>query len=394
MHIYADGVNLALDMCRTDGISSNFDAQKSCYEAIRGLGLGANTAIRAGCAAISLIRADKEHKKAWKSRMGVFEHKRRHLKPGDRGPKKPTEPRPSVKAASSIDYDQRTLSIKGDCVSIWTAGGRIKDVWFTSHYDVQDLKSFKQATLFKRGRSYFLSLVVDVDVPEAESDGTFLGVDLGICTLAATSEGDFFFSDQLWEHKKKRLAVRGSLQKKGTRGVKRVLKRLSLKESRHTTKINHEISKKIVYRAKSLKKGIRLEDLSGIRITSKIGGETRKRLHGWSFFQLKTFIEYKAALAAVPYEEIDASYTSQTCSACGHRDKRSRKSQSEFVCTSCGNRLHADLNAALNISNGGAVSRPEAILQEPVARASVTLSGESGMVISCSSASAIKSPRL
>ena len=40
-------------------------------------------------------------------------------------------------------------------------------------------------------------------------------------------------------------------------------------------------------------------------------------------------------------------------------DRRSRRTQSEFVCVSCGVLAHADLNAALNILAAG--SCPEAV---------------------------------
>lgn len=47
--------------------------------------------------------------------------------------------------------------------------------------------------------------------------------------------------------------------------------------------------------------------------------------------------------------EVNAAYTSQTCSRCGYVDKRNRRDQERFVCLWCGHRKHADLNAAANI---------------------------------------------
>ncbi|MCY4592537.1 MAG: zinc ribbon domain-containing protein [Alphaproteobacteria bacterium] len=41
-----------------------------------------------------------------------------------------------------------------------------------------------------------------------------------------------------------------------------------------------------------------------------------------------------------------AHNTSRTCFACGAVDSRSRKNQASFVCTTCGHRDHADINAA------------------------------------------------
>ena len=47
--------------------------------------------------------------------------------------------------------------------------------------------------------------------------------------------------------------------------------------------------------------------------------------------------------------QVNAAYTSQTCSCCGYVDKRNRRTQSQFVCLWCGLELHADVNAARNI---------------------------------------------
>jgi putative transposase len=55
-------------------------------------------------------------------------------------------------------------------------------------------------------------------------------------------------------------------------------------------------------------------------------------------------------------EKINPAYTSQTCSGCGHRDPESRESQSRFRCRACGLQVHADVNAAINIAAGHAVT--------------------------------------
>jgi transposase len=53
---------------------------------------------------------------------------------------------------------------------------------------------------------------------------------------------------------------------------------------------------------------------------------------------------------------VNPACTSQRCSACGHVDRNSRESQAQFRCTSCGYASHADVNAAINIAAGHAVT--------------------------------------
>jgi transposase len=55
-------------------------------------------------------------------------------------------------------------------------------------------------------------------------------------------------------------------------------------------------------------------------------------------------------------EKIRPAYTSQRCSACGQVDRGSRESQAVFRCTACGFAANADVNAAINIAAGHAVT--------------------------------------
>jgi len=55
-------------------------------------------------------------------------------------------------------------------------------------------------------------------------------------------------------------------------------------------------------------------------------------------------------------EKVQAAYTSQRCSACGHMAAESRESQALFRCVACGYACNADVNAARNIAAGHAVT--------------------------------------
>ena len=85
---------------------------------------------------------------------------------------------------------------------------------------------------------------------------------------------------------------------------------------------------------------------------------------GWGMF--RTMLEYKTNVVRV-----NPKFTSQTCNECGTKDSKSRISQSEFVCKSCGHIDNADLNAAKNImSKGIALNRKReavacALVEEP-----------------------------
>jgi IS605 OrfB family transposase len=127
---------------------------------------------------------------------------------------------------------------------------------------------------------------------------------------------------------------------------------LARRESRFARHVNHCISKQIVRTAKGTGRGIRMEDLNGIRTRAKVRHGERGVLHSWGFWRLRQMIAYKAALAGVLVELVDPHNTSRMCSKCGHCEKGNRGNQSDFRCRSCGHQAHADINAAENIRQG------------------------------------------
>ena len=193
---------------------------------------------------------------------------------------------------------------------------------------------------------------------EIEDIEEFIGVDFGLTDIAVTSDGAKHSAEWLNQYREKRQNIRSSLQRKGTRGARRLLKRLKGKEKTTATIINHTISKSIVESAKSQGKGIAIEDLTGIRFTSKRRSKKfRIKLGRWGFHQLRCFLEYKSKLNGVKLIVVDPAYTSKTCSCCRHIGKRNNKS---FKCENCGNDIDSDVNASINIATLGAViSQPE-----------------------------------
>src|SRR5258708_19468644 len=73
-----------------------------------------------------------------------------------------------------------------------------------------------------------------------------MGVERGISNIATTSTGYGAAGRGLNRHRKRQLDLRKKLQAKGTKSAKRLLKKRSRKEARHTAGVNHIVSKTIV----------------------------------------------------------------------------------------------------------------------------------------------------
>jgi putative transposase len=254
---------------------------------------------------------------------------------------------------AAIDYDPRTMSFKGiDRVSLLTLDGRIVVPFILGKYQADRMPMAKgQCKLILRGDGKWF-LIVTIDVPDVAPIPVtdFIGVDLGVTNIATDSDANAYTGAIVEKVRHRHRAQRRRLQKKGTKGAKKKLKRIGMKESRFRRHENHCISKSIVANAKGTGRGIAVEELTGIsdRITAR-GGDGRHRLKGWAFSQLRAFIEYKARLEGIPVIAVDPRNTSRTCSTCGHCEKANRKTQSEFSCVSCSMGMNADQNAALNI---------------------------------------------
>ncbi len=72
-----------------------------------------------------------------------------------------------------------------------------------------------------------------------------------------------------------------------------------------------------------------------------------------SWTTLRTMLKYKCENAGVWYEEVNESYTTQTCSCCGSRSSspkgRAGLGIREWQCMECGTLHDRDVNSALNI---------------------------------------------
>jgi IS605 OrfB family transposase len=207
------------------------------------------------------------------------------------------------------------------------------------------------AELIARDGIWWLHVVVTVPAPQVEPTDAVIGVDLGIARPAVTSTNRFL-GERRWKALEGRtFKLKRALQKRGSKSAKRHLKRLRRKQARFRRDCDHVLSKEIV---QSVEPGaaIVLENLTDIRRRTKVKKKTAtsRRIHSWSFAQLKGFIAYKAEERGCTVVGVDPRHTSQACSRCGHRARNNRRSRGRFVCRSCGFELHADLNASRNIA--------------------------------------------
>jgi IS605 OrfB family transposase len=262
---------------------------------------------------------------------------------------KNAQSKPEVCEELSIRYNfPRCASISKDWtrLSLSTLKGRVKfDITLPPVFEQYLGWKLGESTLIKdyKGRYFFcFTFSKETDAqPSSYHDCKILGVDLGVNTLAVTSDGEFFGSVKQQRINWERLVA--ELQSKGTRAAKRKLQRASGRWKRFMTWVNHTVSKRIV---EKLSEGdvLVMEDLTYIRQTAKYN----RWVHKWAFRELQLFLEYKATLKGVRVVYVRPHYTSQECSRCHSRN--TSRHRGFFKCHTCGHSLNSDLNGARNIA--------------------------------------------
>ncbi|MCJ7455289.1 transposase [Candidatus Bathyarchaeota archaeon] len=191
---------------------------------------------------------------------------------------------------------------------------------------------------------------VSITIPEGpmKEVSNWIGVDRNatghVAVVADPNSGKVWKLGKTAQHiHKKYVAIRKELQRAGKY---KKAKSIRNRESRIVRDINHKISKKIVDIAEQSNSGIKLERLGGIRKSRKRGRRFNGTLHSWSFYQLQSFLEYKAKLRGIPVVFVEPRNTSKECSRCGSEGTRQGK---RFVCPQ-GHVDHADANAGFNIA--------------------------------------------
>lgn len=277
----------------------------------------------------------------------------------------------TFRPTGAIAFDDRILNwYVEQHVSIWSVDGRLKLPFVCGEYQ-RGLLAFRQgeSDLAFVGGEFYLMATISIPDPALIVTEGVLGIDLGIVEIATDSEGHQYSGAAIKSCRRAHRSHRAGLQRTGSRRARRTLKKVGRKASRFGRWVNHRISKALVQTAlssrKAIAKAIALETLTGIRERgSAFSREMKWQLGNWSFFQLASFVVYKAKRAGVPVVFVDPRDTSRTCSVCGHCEKAHRRSQSRFFCLSCGFQTNADINASANIACKGLEARG-AIVRHP-----------------------------
>ncbi|MFF7476371.1 RNA-guided endonuclease TnpB family protein [Streptomyces sp. NPDC008092] len=223
---------------------------------------------------------------------------------------------------------------------------------------------------YRNGQWHAAFAVVPEPIP-APGMGEVIGIDRGVTITAALSDGRRLNCPQLTGRERAQIRKherRAARAPKGSALKATAYAKVARLKAREVNRRKDWCEKTSTMLARTCDV-IRFEKLNIKNMTRSAKGTAAKPstnvrqkaglnrgilAQGWGLLRQRT--EHKAPGRV---EDVPAPYTSLRCSACGWIEKKSRKSQADFVCVSCGFSCNADENASINVAAGqGGIPRP------------------------------------
>jgi len=238
----------------------------------------------------------------------------------------------------------------------------------------------KAITIKRVGRRWWVNIrCVGVEAVTLPRTGREIGIDMGVCALVATSDGELVAEGRFGARAQERLReaqralstkVRGSgLRRRAAEAVGQAHRKVS----NQRRDLAHQLSRRLVNHhdliaIEDLKVSSMLrrpkprpDDKGGFQAngaSAKAGLNRSISDAGWGL--LRSYLAYKVEETGRELIAVDPRNTSVRCSRCGHIAPENRVSQAEFRCQDCRYVAHADINAACNILWAGRAQRASA----------------------------------
>lgn len=300
---------------------------------------------------------------------------------------KPKRKKKSDKGSIHLTKEIFKFEVCSDGVTRLFIGSKTNNIGYLSFKSHRDFKIPKSIYIRKKSGHYWVSFCYQDDLDDSTLrtqketldylrgasreflEAHTIGIDRGIVRPVQAGNEVFDLTLAQKRNKKKKEAYLKRYQRRLSRQKKGSKRRFKMKHkiSRTHEKIAnirkdfcHKTSRSIVDNPQT--KIIVLEDLRTKNMTAKPkakknaqgkwennGAKAKAGLNrsildqGWH--QLETFIKYKSHRAGKVWFKIPAYQTSQECVVCDHTHPDNRKTQSKFLCVSCGHSDNADHNS-------------------------------------------------
>lgn len=241
-----------------------------------------------------------------------------------------------------LSEDRRRLTFT-DAIGI----GKMKMLG-TRDLSQYDLANIKRVRILRRADRYFVQFCIDVDRKEStDLTGKMVGLDMGLSSFYTDSDGHKVDCPQPLRKAEKRLQReqrRLSRKQKGSNNRHKA----RVKVARHHLKVQNQRKDFAVKLARCVVQSNDLVVIEDLRVKNLIRNRhLSKSISDAAWGQFSNWLVYFGQVFGKPVVKVPPAYTSQDCSSCGNRVKKSL-SERTHVCL-CGCVLDRDENAAKNL---------------------------------------------
>jgi putative transposase len=201
---------------------------------------------------------------------------------------------------------------------------------------------------------YFVSILVETDIKPLKKSKAEIGIDVGIKTLATTSDGEKIENPRPLvkrEQRLRRLQRSVSRKAKGSNNRQKArfkVARLHARISDTRRDALQKFTTKIIRENQAI-------FVEGLNVAGMVKNHNlAKHIADASFGEIFRELAYKAEWRGRTYLPLDRFFpSSKLCSSCGHLLDELPLSVREWDCPGCGVHHDRDINAAINIKKAG-----------------------------------------
>lgn len=275
----------------------------------------------------------------------------------------------SRRGRKSATYTRSAFRYRHGQLFLARQTGPLRFVWSWTDIDQDTIVPSMVTVIHDADGRWYVTFQLDVADPQPlPKTGNAVGVDMGIRSFAATSDGEVLDNPRLMQRKQRNLARyqrRMARKQKGSKNRAKAARKVAVAHSKVRRARNDFLQK-------TSTKLVRANDVIVIEDLNVSGMLRNRRLAraisdcGWSSF--RHMLDYKTVKWGKRLVVIDRFCpSSKTCSSCGHLLAQLSLDTRTWHCPSCGNRHDRDLNAAKNILAEG--------LSVTACRADISLQG-------------------
>ena len=266
-----------------------------------------------------------------------------------------------VKAGETPGYPRLKGSGQYDSITYPQSGFKVGEtsVWLSLQGKQTQIKAkihraivgtVKTCTVRRVGSKWFVCFSVEQPDNFLPPCTETVGLDAGLKTFMALSDGTFIDNPRFFRHDEKALAKAGRKQAKTAKGsnprkkANKVLSRIHERVRNRRHNFVHQTARRLVNRYGMI--AVEKLNVKGMVKNHCLA----KSISDASWSQFRSVLTNKAESAGREVVAVNPAYTSQDCHACGYRAKK-KLSERWHHCPMCSASLDRDTNAAINILN-------------------------------------------